>query len=135
MFLPYFILSGTISAVISYRDYSKISKTNAVVEMVGIEGFVLLNFLVGFLNVWVVLPLKIQNYYLKKKIERTKKRIEENDQTNADINAIMIYLRMGYPIEDAKETFYSIFDKNDPKNKKRFKNVEKFIKSCKKNGR
>lgn len=133
MFLIYFIVAGSISSIIAYRTYDKISSENSIVEMVGIHAFVLMNFLVGFLNIWVILPLVIHNWYLKKKIERVKKRISKVDQIGADINALKIYLELGYSKEEAEKAFLEVFG-NNPDSKKRYNNVQKFIKKHRKNG-
>jgi hypothetical protein len=50
------------------------------------------------------------------------------DETEADINSLLIYLGLGYPRIEAYEAFYEVFNNTDSlENKNRFQIIDKFI--------
>ncbi len=53
---------------------------------------------------------------------------DEDNELEADINGLIIYLGLGYPRIEAKQTFLSIFMQSPtPENIKRYKHIEQFI--------
>ena len=80
MFLKYFIITGALMAIVSHYKYKELCKLSPIIERLGVEGVVLINFLTGFLNVWIVLPLIIRNYFLKRKMLRLERMIAENER-------------------------------------------------------
>lgn len=49
------------------------------------------------------------------------------DVLDADINAIKIYLGLGYSVEDAKNAFFKVFGDKSDANKKRYERLSKYI--------
>ena len=87
MFLTYFIISGFISSIIAYHKYDEALKQMPFIEYMGREAFALAVFLTGFIDVWIILPLTIHNWYLSLKIKWIKRR-EEIVQTKHDRKAM-----------------------------------------------
>lgn len=57
-----------------------------------------------------------------------------HNETEADINGLLIYLGLGYPRIEAYEAFYKVFDSApSEQNGKRFKIVDNFIRNFEKN--
>ncbi len=57
---------------------------------------------------------------------------ESQSVFDADINAMKIYLQLGYPISDALSTFCSVFKDNEA-SKKRYEILKKYIEEFDKN--
>ena len=83
LFLKYFLTSGVLIAIISHHKYDKISKEEEslsyFLERVGLFGFVLINFLFGFINLIPYAIINLWNYYLDRKIIKYKKMIADNE--------------------------------------------------------
>ncbi len=75
-------------AVISYNIFDGVCKSDfggKVIEHMGITTFVLVNFLFGFLNAPIVIPILIKTYFLNRSIKRLRR---ENEEMEAALNAI-----------------------------------------------
>ena len=84
LFLKYFLISGVLMAIIAHHKYDKISKEEEspilsyFLERIGLFGFVLINFLFGFINLIPYAIINLWNYYLDRKIIKYKKMIADN---------------------------------------------------------
>lgn len=55
------------------------------------------------------------------------KSLNTKDVIDTDLNALKIYLGLGYSTEDAKKAFYKVFGDKSDANKKRCETLQKFI--------
>jgi hypothetical protein len=79
LFLKYFLISGAIMAIIAHHQYNKISEQISLIKGVGLGGFMIINFLLGFINVLTLPLIFLRNYFLNRKILRYMKMIEDNE--------------------------------------------------------
>jgi hypothetical protein len=57
-----------------------------------------------------------------------------HDETEADLNGLLIYLGLGYPRIEACEAFLEVFEQYpSEENGKRYKKIENFINNFEKN--
>lgn len=67
----------------------------------------------------VILLHEFSHFYMNSRIE---------DEEEADLNALLIYLSLGYPRIEAMEAFYSVFMETDTElNQRRYMIIKKFI--------
>ena len=64
-------------AIIAANSFKKVSEQNETVKLIGQPAFVLINFCIGFITTPIVVPVTIQNHYLKWRI---KKLTEKNNK-------------------------------------------------------
>lgn len=79
---------------------------------------------------FTIIPIYIKNKYLP---ISNLSDVSTNNLIDSDINAIKLYLELGYSVADAQKAFYKVFgNKNNADNKKRYKVLSKFIKDYEK---
>lgn len=85
-FLMYYTVTGFIMAVVCAVNYKKICEQTNIMsdaaKYVGIEIFVLLNFLAGFLNAPICIPIMIKSFFLRRKLKRLTKENEHLTESN-----------------------------------------------------